>query len=65
MTDSRINQIKNKNGTVAWPRRNNATPRRRGSPRRSRNFSGGVSGSSRHRDLRLGEALRLGVGVSC
>ena len=59
--DSRIKRRKNKSGAVAWPRRSSATPRRRGSPRHSRNFSGGVSGPPRLRDLRLGGALRLGV----
>ena len=44
--DSRINRINNKTGTVAWPRR-------------SRNFSGRVSGLPRRRDL------CLGVRVSC
>ena len=53
--DSRINRRKNKTGTVAWPRRSNAMPRRRGAtPRHSRNFSGGASGPPRYKDLCLG-----------
>ena len=70
MTDFTIN-IRNKKkkiGTIAWSRRSNAMPRCSGSPRlrnamprSSRNFSGGVSGPPRHRDLHLGRALRLGV----
>ena len=67
--DSRINGKKNKTRSVAWPRCSSATPRYRGSPRRSsamprhnRNFSEGVSGSPRHTPRRA--HLRLGVGVS-
>ena len=59
--NSSINRRNNKTGTVAWPRHGSATPRRRGSPRRRRNFSEGVSGPPKHRDLHLGEALSLGV----
>ena len=70
--DSRINRRKNKIGIVAWPKRCNAMPRRRGSPRRgflrlgrSENSKNSASDSLGRRDLRLGGALRLGVGVSC
>ena len=59
--DYRINQRKNKTKTVAWPGRR-GSPRRRGAThRRSKNFSGGVLGLPRRKDLRLGGALRIGM----